>query len=58
MWICENCDWEGGWPKWAQQEVEHLQSFYEVPYCPKCGSYQVIDDPTVDYEILVEEKQS
>jgi len=54
MWICEDCEWEGGWPEWSQQEVEKLQSFIEVPYCPKCGSYHVVDDPTADYEILVD----
>jgi len=58
MWICEDCDWEGGWPEWAQQEVEKLQSFIEVPYCPECGSYNVIDDPTADYEIIAVSKDS
>ena len=48
MWVCENCDWEGSWPKWAQQEVEKLHSFIEVPYCPKCGSYQVEEVPVVE----------
>ena len=52
MWICEDCGYEGH-PKWAQQEVERLQSFVEIPYCPKCGSFGIIDDPTSDYEIIV-----
>ena len=54
MWICEECEWKGTQPKWAQQEWK--DSFIEVPYCPKCGSYHVVDDPTADYEIFVGEE--
>jgi len=57
VWLCEDCGFEG-YPKWEQVGVEHLQSFYEQPYCPKCGSYCIYDDPTADYEIIVGSKQS
>jgi len=51
MWICEDCEWKGSWPKWTQ--IESHPSFYEVPYCPKCNSYHVVDDPTADYEVIM-----
>ena len=55
MWNCEDCGWEGGWPKWDQKEApDELDSFVEIPYCPKCGSYNVVDDPTADYAVKPE----
>ena len=41
MWVCKDCDWTGSHPSWAQQGIERLQTFIEVPYCPECGSYHV-----------------
>jgi len=42
-WFCEDCEKYFVFPKWAQHEVEEMQSFVEVPYCPFCGSYNVVD---------------
>jgi len=44
MWKCENCDWTGEFPSWDQWEVERLQRFIGIPYCPECGSYQVREE--------------
>ena len=48
MWVCEDCDWEGPRPNWAQKEVEKYQSFIEVPFCPRCKSYSVVEVPTLE----------